>query len=281
MKCQWDALLNVLPIALRNSVDKFRDNSIQEIRLRINQDVELTDKTGIYTIHHKTTHDDIRFCINVASKYSPWSAQTFQHGYITAACGHRIGLCGTFIKNGPDTATVKDITSICVRVSRDIPGVASKALHLHGSTLIIGSPGSGKTTFLRDFIRHKSNSGQCVGVVDERQEVFPIWQASFCYDIGKRTDVIGSCTKKLGIELLLRAMGPQIIAVDEITAEDDATALLEAGRSGVSLIATAHASDRDDLLNRNVYRSIVQAGLFDNLIIMQRDKSWTAERLKR
>jgi len=280
MKCHWDALLSILPISIRGAVDKFKNNSIQEIRLRINQNVELTGRTGFYTVPHLTTSDDICFCINVASKYSPWAANTFQYGYITAPGGHRIGLCGTFIKNSIDTATMKDITSICIRVSRDIPGLASDVMGLRGSTLIIGRPGSGKTTLLRDLIRQKSNSGQCVCVVDERQEIFTRGQGSFCYDVGMRTEIIGNCSKGTGIELLLRAMGPDVIAVDEITAEADAATLLKAGWCGVSSIATAHAYDRTELYSRPVYKSIVDAALFDNLIIMRQDKSWSLERMK-
>ena len=280
MKCHWDALLSILPGSIRSSVDKFKCKSIQEIRLRIDQSVELTGQTGFYILPHLTTVDDICFCINAASKFSPWAVNTFQHGFITAPGGHRIGLCGTFIKNSSDTATLKDITSICIRVSRDIPGLASGVMGLRGSTLIIGSPGSGKTTLLRDLIRQKSNDGQCVCVVDERQEIFPIWQGSFCYDVGKRTDVIGNCSKRTGIEMLLRAMGPEIIAVDEITGEADARTLLKAGWCGVSVIATAHAYDRAELYTRPVYKTIVDAALFDNLIIMRQDKSWSLERMK-
>ena len=281
MKCHWDALLSILPAALRSSVDKYEGNMLQEIRLRIDQPVELVSQKGTLTIPYLISKDDIRYCINISSKYSPWSAQTFQHGYITAPGGHRIGLCGTFIRNSTEASTLKDITSICIRISRDIPGLASNAVNLRGSTLIIGCPGSGKTTLLRDLIRQISNSGQCVCVVDERQEIFPVWQGNFAYAVGKHTDVLGNCEKQSGIEMLLRAMGPMVIAVDEITTQGDTNALLKAGWCGVSLIATAHAYDQQDLYDRPVYQPIIRAGLFDNLIIMRRDKSWSWERMKK
>ena len=75
--------------------------------------------------------------------------------------------------------------------------------------------------------------------------------------------------------MLLRTMGPDIIAVDEITAAEDSSALLQAGWCGVSLIATAHASDRIDLLNRPIYKPIIQSRLFDCLVKMQYNKTWT------
>jgi len=246
--------------------------------LRIGMPVELVTKDAIITLPICTTEEFIRFCVNASSKYSPWSSDTFGNGYITAPGGHRLGLCGTYVSNG-SSGTFKGITSICIRISRDFPGSATEALNLQGSILIIGVPGSGKTTLLRDLIRLKSNKGTSISVVDERQEIFPIHNGKFCYTVGKRTDVISNCSKAKGIEMALRSMSPETIAVDEITAAEDACALLQAGWCGVSLIATAHASSRKDLFNRPVYKPIIQAGLFDNLIVMHRNKSWTSERI--
>lgn len=278
MEYQQEALKSILPPTIRNSVDKHYNSVLQEIRLRIGMPVELVTKERIITLPICTTEEFIRFCVNTSSKYSPWSSDTFGRGYITAPGGHRLGLCGTYVSNGM-SATFKDITSICIRISRDFPGLASEALKMEGSILIIGVPGSGKTTLLRDLIRQKSNNGISISVVDERQEIFPVYNGNFCYAVGNRTDVISNCSKSQGIEMTLRSMSPETIAVDEITATEDALALLQAGWCGVSLIATAHASSRKDLFNRPVYKPIIQAGLFDNLIIMRRNKSWTAERI--
>ena len=115
-----------------------------------------------------------------------------------------------------------------------------------------------------------------VAVVDERGELFP----SEAFPIGNCTDILTGCPKEAGIHMLLRTMGPTCIAVDEITAEADARTLLKAGWCGVSVIATAHAYDRAELYTRPVYKPIVDAALFDNLIIMRQDKSWSLERMK-
>ena len=74
---------------------------------------------------------------------------------------------------------------------------------------IPGGPGCGKTTLLRDLARCLSTR-QFVSVVDERSELFPEHFAR-----GTRLDVLQGCPKQQGIEILLRTMGPDTIAVDE------------------------------------------------------------------
>ena len=74
-------------------------------------------------------------------------------------------------------------------------------------------------------------------------------------------------------------MGPDTIAVDEITAKEDCDALIQAGWCGVQLLATAHAANREDLFHRPVYKPLLQSGLFDTLVVMRPDKSFDTERI--
>ena len=280
MQCQWDALMGILPPWIREAVDKPERDTLQELRLRIHKPLEMVSSATQQRIQRPVQAEDIQFCINTASRYSPWSVQTVRDGYIAAPGGHRIGLCGSVVSNGQIVTGIKEPTSICIRISRDFPGLAARAANLTGSTLIIGVPGSGKTTLLRDFVRQKSTRGIHICVVDERREIFPVVNNRFCYNTGSYTDVISGCNKQYGIETVLRSMSPHTIAVDEITAANDCEALLHAGWCGVSLIATAHAGCREDLFSRPVYKPLLDANLFDNLLIVDRDKSWHTERMK-
>ena len=170
---------------------------------------------------------------------------------------------------------IRNLTSLCIRVARDFPGIA-ESIPITGSCLIIGPPGYGKTTLLRDLI-WKISERDCITVVDERGEIYP---PGCTFRIGKRTDVLTGSSKSHGILTALRTMGPRWIAVDEITAKEDCDALLQACWCGVGLIATAHAADKRDLLGRGVYKPLVECGVFEQLIILQQDKSWRTERLK-
>lgn len=273
MRCAWKELLTILPPGIRQSMNSIPAESIQELRLRINAPPEVVKGSGRSWLSGRCCTEDIRFVINAASQYSPWAAATSAQGYLTAPGGHRIGICGEIIWKNGSVAGIRDPSSVCIRVAKDYPGIAQKAAEAKGSVLIIGAPGWGKTTLLRDLVRQRAKE-QAICVVDTRRELFPQG-----LERGNRVDVLTGCPKPSGIEMLLRTMGPDCIAVDEITAQDDCCALLQAAYCGVSLLATAHASSVQDLHQRSVYRTLVEQNIFPTLLVLRRDKSYTVERM--
>lgn len=273
MNCAWQELLRILPEWLRRDVDELGKDTLQEIRIRYDQNPVLRCHGAEHRLKRTVCKEDIHFIINTASRYSPWSAATAAQGFITAPGGHRIGICGeTVIQNGEMTG-VRHPTSLCIRIARDFPGIAMRAGQVSGSVLIIGPPGAGKTTLLRDLIRQRARR-QIVCVVDQRGEIFPIG-----FHRGENVDVLSGVSKQQGIECLLRTMGPSSIAVDEITSEQDCDAMKNAGWCGVDMLATAHASCLEDLKIRPIYRPILQSNLFLNIIVLRKDKSWQMERM--
>ena len=280
MICAWNELVSILPEWMRAAVDKQGRNELHELRLRLGKQPELVMGKDWQRLNRCITAEDLKFCVNTASRYSPWSAETVSQGFITASGGHRIGLCGEAVVDGNMVRGIRNLTSLCIRVARDFPGIGTALCADKRSMLIIGCPGSGKTTLLRDLIRQISNGGSgSVSVVDERGELFPQSNGKSCFDSGSRTDVISGCSKTQGIEMVLRTMGPSTIAVDEITAESDADAWLHAGWCGVHLLATAHAGSLYDLRTRPIYKQLIKYNLFTNVIVLNRDKSWTLERI--
>ena len=276
MKCAWNALLRVLPTSVRQQVDEKGRDTLQELRLRLGKPGELVCRTGSAYLSHVVDMSDLQFVINTASQYSPWAAATTRDGYITAPGGHRIGICGEcVIKDGQMTG-VRTISSLCIRIARDFEGISPRLLFNQGSMLLLGPPGSGKTTLLRDLIRQISNRKGNVCVVDERRELFPVDGG---FETGTHTDILTGCDKTQGISVALRTMGPQWIAVDEITATEDCLALTEAAWCGVKLLASVHAANRTDLLGRKVYRPLIEQGIFETLVVLDTDKSWRIERM--
>lgn len=275
MRCAWDQLLRILPTTVRADVDRLGCNTLQELRLRVGGHPQLVLGGESGWLSCITTDAELAFVVNAASRYSPWSAATAAQGYLTAPGGHRIGMCGEAVINRGEMTGIRHVSSLCIRVARDFPGIAEKLRALQGNILILGPPGSGKTTLLRDLIRQIADMGSgSIAVVDERGELFPDGFAR-----GRATDVMTGCSKYRGLETALRTMGPSCIAMDEITAQEDCQALSQALWCGVRLIATAHASCMQDLLTRPVYAPIRESGCFDTVVILQRDKSWRTERM--
>lgn len=273
MRCAWRELLDILPKWLVPEVDALGRDTMQELRLRLDAPPELVSGNSIHRLRQKVSQGDLAYCVNAASRYSPWAASTIAQGFLTASGGHRIGLCGEVVRKGNEITGMREITSLCIRVARDFPGIGSSAAGLRGSMLILGAPGWGKTTLLRDIARQISGKST-VAVVDERGEIFPSG-----FSRGPRMDVLTGAPKAGGVEMVLRTMGPEWIAVDEITAEEDCRALLQAQGCGVRLLATAHAGSPEEFRARPVYKALLDNHLFEYLLILHSDKSYRTERI--
>lgn len=273
MTCAWKELLAVLPIWMRKEVDTQGADCLQELRLRINSPPELVFADKSCWLNRRITSEDLNYTVNAASRYSPWTASSAAQGYITVLGGHRIGLCGETVVWQGSVTGIRNITSLCIRIARDFPGIAEKISKITGSILILGAPGWGKTTLLRDLIRQKQNAEK-ICVMDERGELFPEGLPR-----GNRIDVLAGCSKKNGIRMLLRTMGPSCIAMDEITDPEDTCALLEAANCGVHLLATAHAASISDFRQRRIYQPLLENHIFDVFLVLQKDKSYTMERM--
>lgn len=279
MKCMVSELVSILPPRLRGIVKQEELPKLQEIRFRVGKPVCLMTDSGPRWLDQTASGEDLSFVINAASRYSPWNAVTAAKGFLTAPGGHRIGICGDAVMTKGQLQGIRTPTSLCIRVAKEFPSIG-QAVDLRESVLIIGPPGSGKTTMLRDLIRRisRENRGN-VSVVDERGEIFPYAAGRACFESGDGVDVLTGCPKEQGIGMVLRSMGPEWIAVDEITAAGDCNALIQAGWCGVKLLATAHASGIRDLKSREIYRPLVQMKLFHHVVVLNRDKSMTMERM--
>lgn len=272
MICLWKELLSILPHWLRGQLAPYEGN-LQELRMRCGRPSELVLGAGSKWLPGTVSQDDLNYCVNAASRYSPWAAATVSQGYITAPGGHRLGICGEAVMKDGIMTGIRSVHSICIRVARDFPGLARR-IHFRGQAmLILGAPGWGKTTLLRDISRAIAED-DAVAVVDERQELFPPGFAT-----GKRMDILYGCPKRQGVETVLRTMGPDCIAVDEITAPEDCQALIQASGCGVRLIATAHAAGMTDFRRRSVYSALRESRIIDTFLILEKDKTFHLEEI--
>jgi len=297
-----EEIINSLSVNLREKIKKISmDNlNIEEIRLRSQKPLILNanNKDYFYNLNSNkldmkmdnpyiVTKEDVEQTFQIICKYSIHSfMDDIKKGFITLRGGHRVGLVGKVIVEDGQIKNIKHISSLNIRVSREIIGCSNKVLpHIIkgdnqvNNTLIISPPQCGKTTLIRDIVRNLSNGnkeygfkGIKVALIDERNEISGSYLGSPQMDVGIRTDIIETCPKNLGIMMLLRSMSPNLIVTDEIGNIDEINALYTALNGGVSLITTVHGDSIEDIRSRKGLSQLLEKDLFKKVIILSAKK---------
>lgn len=280
---RFDRAALLLPHNLRERARELKREeraSCEEFRLRLGYPASVVMPEGERSIGgDPVTKRELGFVLEAATGASVHSASSrLAEGFITAKGGFRVGLCGAVGLSGGEPGGFTSVSSAAIRISREHKGACVPiidSVYSGGevrSTLIISPPGGGKTTLLRDLVRYISDAagGPRVGLCDERSEIAAFFDGEPTMDVGRRTDVLDGCPKARAVSMLLRSMNPGVIAIDEITAEEDAEAMTRAAHCGVKLIATAHAASRTELAERPIYRALLASGVFEELIIIRK-----------
>ena len=184
-----------------------------------------------------------------------------KRGFITVKGGNRVGICGKAVIENGHVTTLKNISSLNIRVANEIKGCGEQYIKYITdnnsicNTIIVSPPGCGKTTLLRDIIRLLSdgycNRGFNISVIDERNEISATDLGIPENDVGMRTDVMIN-NKTEGIIMALRSMAPEIIAVDEIGSDKDINVLNKAITCGCKILASIHADNLEEYMQKNI-----------------------------
>lgn len=283
-------LKKLLPPTVYNSVaDNLDAEKLQEIRLRAekpvcvrynNKSVYLTEKgvSSSYAHALSVSAEDIRNVVVAASEHSVYAYNDdIIRGYITLSDGLRLGVCGEVVTDGGKILTVKNYSSLNLRIPHEIKGCASCIMHDIVSNfcrvLIVSPPGAGKTTMLRDIARQLSELADAPNVLiaDERGEIACASGGVGGMDVGIRSDVITGSTKSHAFECAVRSMRPDVIVTDEIFGEKDIDILREAVGCGIAVIASAHSSSPDMFRRRSIAGEMVRYGLFERYYFLSDD----------
>ena len=247
-------MLNFLPPKILHALSSLDLNLLNEIRLRTNLATSvqyggefffLTDNgisknqvgalivKDVNNIYGQILSGDVyNFC------------EQLKNGYITLPNGIRIGVCGEYVFDGKEIITLRNVTSLNVRIAHDVIGCAKRVCdkvfeNKICSMLVFSLPGFGKTTFLRDVARYLSNKNYNVLVFDERDEI-----AFGGALLGQSIDVVRGANKRFAFERAIRAMSPDVIITDELSGKDDCLAIKRLARCGIPIVASSHVKDK-------------------------------------
>ena len=286
---QYKQIIDMLPLNIKSILYSVADKfscCTTEIRLRTNKPLALTTYNGMvypyyggynlyptkdnYIVKNSELDETVlKLCNNSIHSHE----KELVEGYISLAGGHRVGVCGKIVIKGDNTRWVTDISSVNIRIARAVygcsQGVLSKIINEKG-LLICGPPHSGKTTFLRDYIRNVSNRGERVAVIDCRGEIAASKNGVCGLDVGLNSDVISGGTKPEGIQRALRTMSPDLIAFDEVGSIEELNGIVDCLNSGVRVVTTVHCNNYEELNMRNKYLPILNIGVFGTAVFLDK-----------
>lgn len=188
-------------------------------------------------------------------------------GYLTTSTGCRVGIAGQYVQREGQVVVLQRVTALNFRIARRVPLLLPNDLmmllqrHFVG-LLIVGEPGSGKTTILRQIAMALAEQRRLVTVIDERGELFPPEKAL------PPLERIGGVPKAKAVLMALRTLAPQVILLDELGSLEETAALEQGFFSGVDFIASVHADSAEEALERPQVQTLVQHKMLRSLVIL-------------
>ena len=250
--------LSVLPKGIREDVEGVLRPDTEEIRVRANRPVQLRGPQSIL-LKRIASAEECETMLELVCAHSLFAyEQELCGGYVTLEDGSRVGICGRLNPSG----SVSMPGSFNIRIAREIKGAADGLMERIAT---------------RDGARQLSAQGLQIGIADERGEIAASVNGVPRLDVGDNTDVMGGCAKCRAMELMIRAMSPQVLITDEIATAEDAEAVMDASGCGIRVIASAHAGSAAEIMRRRDISGIIAAGAFNKVLLLK--KQGTERRL--
>jgi len=235
-----DEMLNIIPAEIKESLSKLKGlNDLIEVVMDLGRRPEARFPNHMtYLKDDFVTRKDIIYVVERVGKFGNDNRAGIERTL------HRISA----IRNRTD-----DIIGLTLRVGRAVYGTISLISDLLGtesSILLLGRPGVGKTTMLREVARVLADDFEKrVVIVDTSNEIAGDGDIPHPgIGLARRMQVPST---ELQHEVMIEAVQnhmPEVIVVDEIGTEKEAYAARTIAERGVQLIATAHGNILENLL---------------------------------
>ena len=262
--------LIALPPFLRSEIKRVcrmrrgGESSVGEIHLSVGKRSSVLSHGERIYLSSRVTEDDMRVVFDgICGGALYVHRDTIKDGYVSLGGGIRVGVCGRARYESGRLVGVSEVTSLVFRIPSAESSVTDELLSLwegaERGMLIYAPPGGGKTTALRSLVSRIGRSRR-VAVVDERCEFI----AEECAEWG--IDLLRGYKRADGVEIALRTLAPEVIAVDEIGARQESEAVVDSLNSGIRILATAHASSEEEVKRRGSLAPFFKYGIFDVLV---------------
>ena len=219
------------------------------------------------------TESDIEKIMLRLTKHSVYMfSEGIKSGYVTGDDGERVGICGRCVTENGQVKMIKDVSSLCVRIPKEVVGFSDELIKKYqkegiSSTIVISPPGYGKTTFLRDIARNISvKLKKNVLITDEKNEIY-----SHSFSFGARCDYMLSASKVFAFYEGVRNLRPDVIISDELSSKAEVYGAANAALCGVAVIASAHANSLSDLIKKPELKFAFDNKIFKTAVIIEKN----------
>lgn len=284
-------IFEYFPFTIKEILEKeilVEDDFLEEIRVRVGKAIILKFNKKEKNVKYVVTIEDILKILQLVCENSIYSYQhQIAEGFVTIKGGHRVGISGSCVLENSKVININYINSLNFRIARQMIGVSKEVLKYIlnveknnvKNTLIVSSPGTGKTTILKDIAKQISSGikelnfeSLNTGIVDERGEIAALYKGVPQNDVGIKVDVVDNVSKGIGMKMLVRTMAPQVIIADEIGTLEDVDAINYAVCSGCKGVFTAHGESIEDLYLNNFIKELIIGHVFEIIIFLNPNK---------
>lgn len=276
---KFNYVIKMLPPfkAVLSSVPDVIKEKALEIRIRAGRPLIIETHDERYICNNsKAETGDIYECIKYFCDYSLYSYEKeLAEGVFTLKGGHRAGFTGTALVKDGEIRTIKDISSLNIRISDEHTGCSERLFSLTAfeqdlkGLLIIGPPLSAKTTMLRDYCRLLS-AFRKTALIDDRGELAASYKGVPQNDIGLNCDVLTGFPKKEALLHAVKTLSPEYLFCDEVTGQYDE--LSDCSALGIKLVLTMHCGNISEIRQNNGVNSLLSSGAVNYICSLEKGR---------